>query len=539
MAACVSPSPTAVPGVVLRGPMHAGYDAILTPEALAFLVELERRFDPERQRLLQVRAQRQDLLDRGEPLGFLPETALIREKAWSVAALPADLQDRRVEITGPADRKTIINGLNSGARVFMADLEDALCPTWDNVVEGQIHLKNAVNRTLFHEDPETGKFYRIGPQAAVLMVRPRGWHLEEKHLLVEGQPMSASLFDFGLFFFHNVKHLMEMGTAPYFYLPKLESHFEARLWNEVFVVAQQALGIPLGTIRATVLIETLPAAFEMEEIVYELRDHCAGLNGGRWDYIFSVIRAFQRHPQWVLPDRDRITMESPFLAAYSRRLVQVCHRRGALAIGGMAAYIPVKDDPVANAAALAQVQADKEREAAAGYDGTWVAHPALAPVAEAVFAAALGERSNQQDHAGGAPVQEAELLIIPDGACTVAGLHHAVAVGIGYLEAWLRGVGCVPLFQRMEDTATAEICRAQVWQWLHHGVTLDDGQGVTRNRVEAVIAEELGAWKRRIGEATFEAGPFAEAAELFRRLVFAPGFVNFLTVPAYAQVSGL
>ncbi|MCG5238998.1 malate synthase A [Azospirillum doebereinerae] len=527
---------TITSGLEITGPLAPGFDAILTPEALAFVAELEGRFGAERLRLLDVRVKRQALLDQGVKPDFLPETRAIREADWTVAPLPVDLLDRRVEITGPVDRKMVINALNSGAKVFMADFEDANCPSWTNLIEGQINLRDAVRRTIAHTDPATGNRYRLNDTAAVLKVRPRGWHLEERHVRMDGEPISAALFDFGLFVFHNAKELLARGSGPYFYLPKLESHFEARLWREVFTVAEEYLHLPHGSIKATVLIETIFAAFEMDEILYELRDHSAGLNCGRWDYIFSVIKRFRNDPAAVLPDRGAVTMATPFLSAYSQLAVKTCHRRNAPAIGGMAAFIPVKGDPAANETAFSSVRADKEREASNGHDGTWVAHPGLVPVAQAVFDTYMPTPNQIARKRSDVTVTATDLLAVPAGPKTEAGLRNNVAVGIGYIEAWLRGLGCVPLFNLMEDAATAEISRAQVWQWLRHGATLDDGRAVTLDLVDSVIAEELAAWEARLGAERHAAGRHAEAAALFRDLVADSDFVEFLTLPAYDRL---
>lgn len=525
-----------ISGLDILGPINPGYDAILTPEALAFLAELEGRFGGERERLLAVRQKRQALIDAGEKPDFLETTQPIRDADWTIAPLPADLQDRRVEITGPVDRKMIINALNSGARVFMADFEDATTPSWTNQMDGQINLFDAVRRTIAYDDPVSGKAYRLNDSTAVLKVRPRGWHLVERHVLMDGQPISGALFDFGLFVFHNAHELLARGSGPYVYLPKLESHFEARLWREVFTVAEEYLGLRHGSIKATVLIETILAAFEMDEILYELRDHSAGLNCGRWDYIFSFIKKFRADAGAVLPDRGEVTMAAPFLTAYSRLAVKTCHRRGAPAIGGMAAFIPVKDDAAANEAAFAKVRADKEREAKNGHDGTWVAHPGLVPVAKAVFDELMPTPNQIHRKRADVSVTAADLLAVPPGPKTEAGLRQNVAVGIGYIEAWLRGQGCVPLFNLMEDAATAEISRTQVWQWLHHGAALDDGRTVTAGLVDSVIAEELAAWKTRVGADRYAAGRFAAAADLFRDLVVRDDFVEFLTLPAYDRI---
>ncbi len=527
---------TTISGLEILGPIAPGFEAILTPEALAFVAELEGRFGAERLRLLDVRTQRQALLHRGVKPDFLPETRAIREADWTIAPLPVDLLDRRVEITGPVDRKMVINALNSGAKLFMADFEDANCPTWTNLIEGQINLRDAVRCSLSHEDPATGRKYRLNDKTAVLKIRPRGWHLDERHVRMDGEPISAALFDFGLYVFHNAQELLARGSGPYFYLPKLESHFEARLWREVFLVAEDYLRLPHGSIKATVLIETILAAFEMDEILYELRDHSAGLNCGRWDYIFSFIKKFRKDPAAVLPDRAAVTMATPFLSAYSQLAIKTCHRRNAPAIGGMAAFIPVKDNPAANETAFSQVRADKEREASNGHDGTWVAHPGLVPVAMAVFDTYMPPPNQIARKRADVSVTAADLLAVPEGARTEAGLRNNVAVGIGYIEAWLRGLGCVPLFNLMEDAATAEISRSQVWQWLHTGSSLKDGRTVTLALVDAVIAEELAAWKDRVGPDKYASGRYGEAAALFRDLVARPDFVEFLTLPAYDRL---
>ncbi|AWK86310.1 malate synthase A [Azospirillum thermophilum] len=529
---------TTISGLEILGPIKPGYEEILTPEAMAFLAELEGRFGGERERLLGVRVQRQALLDRGEKPDFLPETAAIRAADWTIAPLPLDLRDRRVEITGPVDRKMVINALNSGAKVFMADFEDANCPSWTNQMDGQINLRDAVRGTITYEEPASGKKYRLSDTTAVLKVRPRGWHLEEKHVLMEGRPISGGLFDFGLYFFHNAKALLDKGSGPYFYLPKMESHFEARLWNEVFTVAEEYVGLPHGVIRATVLIETILAAFEMDEILYELRDHSAGLNCGRWDYIFSFIKKFRKDPAAVMPDRSEVTMATHFLSSYSQLAIRTCHRRNAPAIGGMAAFIPVKNDPAANEVAFSRVRADKEREASNGHDGTWVAHPGLVPVAMEVFDAYMPGPNQIERKRTDVTVTATDLLAVPQGPKTEKGLRNNVAVGIGYIEAWLRGLGCVPLFNLMEDAATAEISRAQVWQWVHTGSALDDGQPVTMELVDRVIAEELEGWRARVGEAAYAGGRYAEAAALFRDLVGREDFVEFLTLPAYDRIVG-
>jgi len=511
--------------------MRPEYRTVLTSGALDFVAELARRFRPRVEELLTLRRVVQSRYDAGLRPGFKPETAHIRDSAWTCAPLPADLQDRRVEITGPTDRKMVINALNSGANVFMADFEDSNAPTWDNIVGGQVNLFDAVRRTIEFTNP-AGKHYALNDSTAVLMVRPRGWHLWEKHVLVDGKALPAALFDFGLFLFHNAAALIARGSGPYFYLPKLQSRLEARLWNDVFVWAQQSLGISVGTIKATVLVETLPAAFEMDEILFELRDHSAGLNCGRWDYVFSFIKTFREHPEFVVPDRGQVGMTQPMMRAYARLCVKTCHRRGVFAMGGMAAQIPIKGNPAANDEALAKVAADKLREVTDGHDGTWVAHPALVSVAKAVFDEHMPQ-PNQIDRQLSLVVTEDELLAVPTGTITEAGLRQNLNVGTMYLEAWLRGSGCVPLYDLMEDAATAEISRTQVWQWIRHGATLTDGRQVTPELFEAVLAEELAAIERTVGSEAYAAGRFAEAAELFSTLSLDAHFEEFLTLPAY------
>jgi malate synthase len=510
-----------------------GGDRILTPAALAFLEDLIRRFREPVDQLLARRRARHARFAAGEAPAFLPETAEIRAGDWHVAPIPPDLQDRRVEITGPVDRKMVINALNSGAQVFMADFEDANAPTWANLVSGQANLVDAVRRTITYVQPETGKSYALNPRTATLMVRPRGWHLPERHCLVDGRAVPGALVDFGLFLFHNARELIARGTGPYFYLPKLESHLEARVWNDVFLHAQAALGLPAGTIRATVLIETLPAAFEMDEILYELRPHSAGLNCGRWDYIFSAIKTLRSRADFVLPDRGQVTMEAPFLRSYSQLLIKTCHRRGIHAMGGMAAQIPIKDDPAASDAALAKVRADKLREVRDGHDGTWVAHPGLVGIARQIFDQGMPGPNQIAKSREDVQVTAAMLLEAPTGTRTDAGLRQNIRVGIQYLEAWLRGMGCVPLYHLMEDAATAEISRTQVWQWLKHGATLDDGRPVTRPLVTQCITEELGRIRQEIGRERFEHGRFPEARTLFERVATSDDLEEFLTLPAY------
>jgi malate synthase len=519
-------------GVAIHGPMTPGYEKVLIPEAIEFAVELEREFGAERRRLLARRAVIQRRLDAGWKPEFLPETKAIRDGDWRVAPIPRDLQDRRVEITGPTDRKMVINALNCGANVFMADFEDANTPTWDNLVEGQANLRDAVRRTITFDDPQTGRHYSLNGNTAVLFVRPRGWHLPEKHVLVDGEPMSGALFDFALFFFHNAKELAARGTGPYFYLPKLESHLEARLWNNVFLHAQSRLGLPKGTIRATVLIETIMAAFEMDEILWELRDHSAGLNCGRWDYIFSFIKKFAEDPNCVMPDRGQVTMTTHFLRSYSQLLIKTCHRREIHAMGGMAAQIPIRDDPAANEAAMAKVRADKEREAGDGHDGTWVAHPGLVAGAKAIFDREMPQQNQVARKRQDVQVTASDLLAVPEGTITEAGLRQNLNVGIGYIEAWLRGTGCVPLYNLMEDAATAEISRAQIWQWIRHGVQLDDGRTIGRALCRNLLDEELAKLR-----ASNKTGGYKEAAELFSELTEAPDFPEFLTMPAYDMIT--
>lgn len=522
------------PGVEIHATTASKFDPILTPEALAFAVTLQREFNSRRKELLDARVERQARLDAGERPDFLLETSAVREADWTVAPIPADLQDRRVEITGPVDRKMIINALNSGARVFMADFEDSTTPTWENVLDGQLNLRDAVRRTITFSDPATGKAYALKSDPAVLFVRVRGWHLEERHVWVDGSAMSGSLFDFALFFFHNAREQVARGTGPYFYLPKIESHLEARLWNDVFVKAQDLLGIPQGTIRATVLIETILAAFEMDEILHELRDHSAGLNCGRWDYIFSFIKKLSGDPTLLLPDRAQVTMTTRFMRSYSRLCIKTCHRRGVHAMGGMSAFIPIKSDASANEKALEQVRADKEREATDGHDGTWVAHPGLVPVALEVFDRIMPTPNQIGKMVTDFSPSAEDLLAIPTGTITEAGLKQNVAVGLGYLEAWLRGIGCVPLFNLMEDAATAEISRAQLWQWVHHHAVLEDGRPVTAELCDTYIDAELAVAKEAVPPARYEA--YTHAAFLMRELIKAPRFQYFLTVPAYARV---
>ncbi|MBI4055942.1 MAG: malate synthase A [Elusimicrobia bacterium] len=519
-------------GIEVLGRIPSEVAHILSPEAVRFVGKLQRRFSINRELLLQKREERQAEIDEGKMPDFLPQTKELRLDSWTVGSIPKDLEDRRVEITGPVDRKMIINALNSGAKVYMADFEDSHAPGWEATLQGQANLWDAVRRKIEYVNPE-GKAYILNKEIATLLVRPRGWHLLEKHVHVEGKPISASLFDFGLFFFHNAKALIEKGTAPYFYLPKMESHLEARLWNDVFVMAEQELEIPRGTIRATVLIETILAAFEMDEILFELREHSAGLNCGRWDYIFSFIKKFRNHPKYVLPDRSLVTMTTHFLRSYSRLLVQVCHRRGIHAMGGMAAQIPIKNDPVSNEAAMAKVLADKEREVSDGHDGTWVAHPGLVPIAAKVFDAKMPQPNQIQTAQPHVSIMAQDLLQVPAGDKTEEGLRVNIRVGVQYLENWLRGVGCVPLDHLMEDAATAEISRAQVWQWIRHRVMLKDGRSVTTSLFHSLLKEEMEKIKATLGNGSYVSGKYSLASDLFSQMVTAQEFAPFLTLPAY------
>ncbi len=525
-----------VPGVEIRGGWGPRYEEILNDGTLAFLADLHRKFNASRLRLLSLREERQQRFDAGDLPDFLDETRHIRDGDWQIAPMPSALHDRRVEITGPTDRKMIINALNCGAKVFMADFEDANSPTWANMIEGQINLKDRWADKIAFTDPASGKSYELGPNPAVLLARPRGWHLPEDHLVVDGRPMSGALFDFGLYFYLNTKTALAAGAGPYFYLPKLESHLEARLWNEVFVHAQEAVGVLIGTIKATVLIETLPAAFEMDEIIYELRDHMAGLNCGRWDYIFSFIKTLRNKPEYLLPDRGQVVMGKAFLKAYSELLIKTCHRRGAFAMGGMAAQIPDRRNPEINEAALAKVRADKEREAKAGHDGTWVAHPDLVPVATEVFDAFMPQPNQLDKMRQDVTVGQKELLEVHDGTRTEAGLRENIRVGVQYIEAWLGGRGAVPLYNLMEDAATAEISRAQIWQQLHFQAELEDGQKVTEALFDKCLAEEMERVKGEIGADNYAAGRFTEAVELFRSMSTAETLSPFLTLPAYRLI---
>jgi malate synthase len=518
-------------GAEIRGPAVDRSTEVLTPAALELVTDLARTFEPTRRELLAARVRRQAELRAGGDLGFLPETKAIRDGDWQVAPVPADLRVRKVEITGPTDRKMVINALNSGASTYMADFEDANTPTWDNMVSGQANLIDAVRRKIVFTSPE-GKSYRLNAELATMIVRPRGWHLLEKHLLVDGAPVAGAFMDFGLFMFHNAAELLRRGSGPYFYLPKLESHNEARLWNDIFVWAQERLGIPMGTIKATVLVETFPAAFEMEEMLYELRDHSAGLNAGRWDFIFSAIKKFNHRPDFLLPDRIQVTMTVPFMRAYTELLVRTCHKRGAFALGGMAAFIPTRKDPQVNEVALAKVRDDKVREANDGFDGTWVAHPDLVPVAMTEFDKVLGSRENQLERTRDeVRVTDTQIRAVgvPGGTITGAGVKSNVSVGIQYLESWLRGVGAAAIYNLMEDAATAEISRSQVWQWVHHGAKTAEGTPVTKELIKRIGREEVARLD----------GPdrrFGDALALFEEVALADEFVEFLTLPGYDRL---
>ena len=509
---------------------------ILSIEALEFVHKLVSKFEHQRTLLLEDRINKQKNIDKGILPNFLLETEHIRNSDWKVRKNPEDLQDRRVEITGPVDRKMIINALNSGVKVFMADFEDSNSPTWSNIINGQLNLLDANDKSITYTNPLNGKFYELNDSPATLMVRPRGWHLSEKNILFENKPISASIVDFGLYFFHNARTLMNNGTGPYFYLPKLESHQEAKLWNDIFVEAQTLLDIPIGTIKATVLIETITAAFEMEEILYELKDHSAGLNCGRWDYIFSFIKKFRKNSNFVLPDRSQVTMKRHFLNSYVKQLVYICHKRGAHAMGGMAAQIPIKNDKDANDKAMGLVKSDKEREAIAGHDGTWIAHPGLAPIALDAFNSVM-PNANQIDKPLDDPnVTQNDLLKVPQGTITEKGLRDNIKVGMQYTEAWLSGNGCVPLYNLMEDAATAEISRSQLWQWLNHQSILDDGRSITKDLLEELFSDEFKNIEREVGEAKFSNSSFGLALKLFKNMVYSKDFDEFLTLPAYKHI---
>jgi malate synthase len=517
--------------IQITGTMQPGYETILTPAALAFVAQLHRMYEPTRQSLLAARQSHQRWWSAGNSIDFALESSAVRHDTyWKVRPAPADLADRRVEITGPCDRKMVINALNSGAQCFMACLEDASAPTWDVMVSGQVNLRDAAAGTISMEDK--GKTYKLNEKTATLIARPRGWHLDEAHMLVDDERVAGAIFDFGLYFFHNAKTLIARGSGPYFYLPKLEHYLEARLWNNIFTTAQSMMDLPLGTIRATVLIETLPGAFMADEILYELRDHITALNCGRWDYIFSFIKTFQADPSKVLPDRAAVNMTVPFMAKYALHVIRTCHKRGAHAMGGMSAFIPVKGDEAANERAFAAVRADKEREASIGHDGTWVAHPGLVGIAREVFDR-LMPGSNQLSVIPAGQATAADLTTPAPGPKTLAGLTNNVNVGIGYIAAWLRGQGAVPLHNMMEDAATAEISRTQIWQWRVSDVVLDSGEAVDEALVNRITDEQLAVWKAQVGDNFFTAGKYAEAADVFRTLVLADHLEPFLTVPAY------
>lgn len=521
----------------IKGLQDKATERVLTPEALQFLEGLHRTFNERRKELLEAREERQQQLDAGGKLDFLEETKAVREGDWTVAELPKDLQDRRVEITGPVDRKMVINALNSGAKLFMACFEDATAPTWHNMIHGQINMYDAIRKNISFTQPETGKTYRLNEKVAVLQIRPRGWHLLEKHVEVDGEPMSGGLFDFGLYFFHNAKELLARGSGPYFYLPKLEHYLEARLWNDVFRYAQDTLGVPQGSIRATVLIETIPAAFQMDEILYELREHSAGLNCGRWDYIFSYIKRLRNQPDVILPDRSQVTMTSPFMRAYTLLAIKTCHKRNAPAMGGMAAQIPIKGDEEANAAAFDKVREDKRREVTDGHDGTWVAHPALVAVALEEFNEHMPEPNQISRKRDDVEVTAEDLVEVPTGSITEGGLRVNCSVGVQYIASWLRGNGAAPINHLMEDAATAEISRTQVWQWIRHSEgKLEDGRKITGELVDQVLEEELQKLQQQFGKDVYDTGRFEEAAGLFRRLVLNDDFIEFLTVPGYDQL---
>lgn len=523
-------------GIQIHGPMLPGYERILTADALSFIAELTRRFRGRIQERLTARQHLQTQLDAGKKLDFLPETLPIRESHWVAASLPDDLIDRRVEITGPVDRKMIINALNSGANVFMADFEDATSPTWSNTIEGQLNLFDAVRRVISYTALESSKSYHLQDNTATLVVRPRGLHLNEHHVWVDDAPVPGSLFDFGLYFFHNANELLQQKSGPYFYLPKLEHYLEARIWNEVFLFAQNKLGIHQGTIKATVLIETLPAAFQMHEILYELREHAAGLNCGRWDYIFSFIKKHRAHAWALLPDRSQVTMDKGFLRAYTQLLIQTCHRRGVHAMGGMAAQIPIKNDPIANENALTKVRVDKLREVTDGHDGTWVAHPGLVPIARSIFDEHMPTKNQIHRMREDVCVTQSDLLQIPEGTQTLEGLRHNIRVGIQYIAAWLQGQGCVPIYNLMEDAATAEIARTQVWQWFHHKAFCIAGEILSAQKLKIFIHEEVQQIMCETNGTPLTKNRINEARELFEQLIFEPQLEEFLTLPAYLQL---
>ncbi len=523
-------------GVAVNARLTPEFSQILTPEALAFVAMLHRKFEARRQELLAARAARQKEFDAGKLPDFLAETAKIRDAEWQIAPQPQDMLDRRVEITGPTDRKMVINALNCGASTFMADFEDANCPTWFNMIDGQINLRDAVRRTITFEQGD--KSYALNDKTAVLIPRPRGWHLNEKHVTVDGQQVAGGIFDFALFFFHNAKELLKRGSGPYFYLPKMESHLEARLWNDIFRLAQDELGVPQGSIKATVLIETILAAFEMDEILFELKEHSAGLNIGRWDYNFTVIKKFRSNDKFCRADRAQVTMTAPFLRAYALLLVKTCHRRGAPAMGGMAAQIPIKNDPAANEAALDKVRQDKLREVTDGCDGTWVAHPGLVPIAREVFDKHMPKPNQYDKQRPDVKVTAKDLLDFrPETPITEEGLRNNISVGVQYLGAWLGGNGCVPVFNLMEDAATAEISRSQIWQWIRSDKgTLADGRRVTKSLFRHLLAEELPKVREYVGEEAWAAGNYSESAALFEKITSDDNYVEFLTLPAYERI---
>ena len=524
-------------GVEVAGKYTPEFAEILTTDALQFVATLHRTYNKTRKKLLKSRMKRQKALDAGVLPDFLPETQSIRDGDWKCAPQPADLQDRRVEITGPVDRKMVINALNSGAKMFMADFEDSNSPTWRNNIGGQVNMKDAVRRTISFVDEARGKSYQLNDNIATLLVRPRGWHMVDKNIKVDGKSISASMLDFGLFFFHNAKEQLSRGTGPYFYLPKMESHLEARLWNDVFILAQSLAGLPLGSIKATVLVETILASFELNEILFELRDHSSGLNCGRWDYIFSYIKRLSSNKQFLVPDRAQVGMTVHFMKSYSELVIQTCHKRGVHAMGGMAAQIPIKNDPEANERALEKVRADKEREAKAGHDGTWVAHPALVKIAMDEFDKYMPNANQLDKLREDVFVDSTDLLEAPEGTITLEGIKTNIDVGIQYIESWLRGNGCVPIYNLMEDAATAEISRTQIWQWLNNeNSQMDDGVAITRDLVESLIPGQMDKIKNLVGDENYRNGKFAEAAELFRELIFSDKLEEFLTLKAYDKI---
>ena len=522
--------------LVIKSPIKADYQSILSDDALCFIEKLERQFRETRQVLLDNRIEVQQKIDTGMLPDFLDNTEHIRLGDWQVAPLPNDLLDRRVEITGPVDRKMIINALNSDVKVFMADFEDSNSPTWDNIIQGQINLRDAVDKTINFTNPHNEKFYKLNDSIATLMVRPRGWHLYEKNIELDGMPISASIFDFGLFFYHNAKTQIENGTGPYFYLPKLEHHDEAKLWNDIFIMSQEELNIPVGTIKATVLIETILAAFQMDEILYQLKDHSAGLNCGRWDYIFSFIKKFKNNTDFVLPDRSEVTMGRHFLKSYVELLIHTCHKRGVHAMGGMAAQIPIKNNEDANTAALKKVANDKQREATAGHDGTWVAHPGLAPIAMDAFNNVMSGANQINKPLSACTISQSDLLKVPKGEITEEGVRENIRVGVQYLEAWLNGNGCVPLYNLMEDAATAEISRSQLWQWLKHNKKMSNGSLITMEFYNEIMIEELDKIKEIYGNENYNTRKFTQASDMFMKMVTGVMLDEFLTLPAYKHI---